>query len=72
MILNELYQDTTTNNESAASDPKRPRLTESKDYENIMETLGFVIRLRLRDQRWEVKDSVLEFVTRLVKTRTGS
>ncbi|KAK3734706.1 hypothetical protein QZH41_011294 [Actinostola sp. cb2023] len=71
VILNELYQDTTTNNESAASDPKRPRLTESKDYENIMETLGFVVRLRLRDQRWEVKDSVLEFVTRLVKTRTA-
>lgn len=51
------------------SAPKEARLVNVK--ENIKEQIGFALHLRLRDQRWEVKDSALEFVARLVKSRSG-
>lgn len=63
-------EDCTTDNDAMPSAPKRPRLVDFK--ENIKERIGFAVHLRLRDQRWEVKDSALELVTRLVKSRTGN
>ncbi|XP_031555900.1 uncharacterized protein LOC116292681 [Actinia tenebrosa] len=40
-------------------------------YQRTKQDLGSLIHLRLRDQRWEVKDSALEFVGRLIKLNSA-
>ena len=60
---------------------KQPRLDHSPSSESVQQKttvraansgkLAFVLYRRLRDSRWEVKDSTLEFVASLLQVNNG-
>ena len=77
-FITELFRSDTAREESSR---KRARLDHSPSCEGVQqranvkaakcEKLAFVLYRRLRDSRWEVRDSTLEFVASLLQVNQG-